>query len=253
MPPVPVTLHRGRRVLGNRGRARRSPRRPGRSRRRARAPRRSPRGGRGALPREERRSRGHDDRPRRSRRRRASRRAFDGRPSRRSAASTAIILRGRGDGRGRDPTSSRSRRTARSSRSSLHRRDRVARPRGGALPGDAAPARSSRSRRSRGSAGGARIPRTARRRPALTTFLESLRNRLTRLGVSVVTVKPGFIDDRHAPAARRSVFWVISAEECAELILAGADAPPPVVLRAEALGVRRVRHPQHSVVHLPAA
>jgi short-subunit dehydrogenase len=57
---------------------------------------------------------------------------------------------------------------------------------------------------------------------ALTSFLESLRNRLTRHGVSVVTVKPGFIDTDMLKGASRT-FWVISAEECARRILKGAD------------------------------
>jgi short-subunit dehydrogenase len=58
---------------------------------------------------------------------------------------------------------------------------------------------------------------------ALTAFLESLRNRLSRLGVSVVTVKPGFIGTDMLKNAAKT-FWVISPEECARRILAGADA-----------------------------
>lgn len=57
---------------------------------------------------------------------------------------------------------------------------------------------------------------------ALTSFLESLRNRLTRRGVSVVTVKPGFIDTDMLKAADKT-FWVISAQECARRIIEGAD------------------------------
>jgi short-subunit dehydrogenase len=57
----------------------------------------------------------------------------------------------------------------------------------------------------------------------VTTFLESLRNRLSCLGVSVVTVKPGFVQTDMLRSAKK-VFWVISPEQCAELILAGADA-----------------------------
>jgi short-subunit dehydrogenase len=56
----------------------------------------------------------------------------------------------------------------------------------------------------------------------LTTFLESLRNRLSAVGVSVVTVKPGFVATDMLKNAKK-VFWVIPAEKCAALILEGAD------------------------------
>jgi short-subunit dehydrogenase len=57
---------------------------------------------------------------------------------------------------------------------------------------------------------------------ALTTYLEALRNRLSRKGVSVVTVKPGFVGTDMLKAADK-VFWVISPEDCAARIIAGAD------------------------------
>ena len=50
----------------------------------------------------------------------------------------------------------------------------------------------------------------------LTTYLESLRNRLTRHGVHVLTVKPGFIDTPMLQTARpKKVFWVASPEQVA--------------------------------------
>jgi NAD(P)-dependent dehydrogenase (short-subunit alcohol dehydrogenase family) len=52
----------------------------------------------------------------------------------------------------------------------------------------------------------------------LDAFLESLRNRLSRYGVSVVTIKPGYIDTAMT-AGRPKLFWVISADECARRIL----------------------------------
>jgi short-subunit dehydrogenase len=49
---------------------------------------------------------------------------------------------------------------------------------------------------------------------ALSTFLESLRNRLTRKGVHVLTVKPGFVDTEMLKGAART-FWVIPPEQAA--------------------------------------
>jgi len=52
---------------------------------------------------------------------------------------------------------------------------------------------------------------------ALHTYLEALRNRLTRHGVHVLTVKPGFVRTdmlQHSPRT----FWVISPEEAAAAI-----------------------------------
>jgi short-subunit dehydrogenase len=48
----------------------------------------------------------------------------------------------------------------------------------------------------------------------LDTYLEALRNRLTRHGVTVTTIKPGFIDTELLKNAART-FWVISPEEAA--------------------------------------
>jgi NAD(P)-dependent dehydrogenase (short-subunit alcohol dehydrogenase family) len=56
---------------------------------------------------------------------------------------------------------------------------------------------------------------------ALTTFLESLRNRLSRYGINVVTIKPGFIDTEMTHG-KPGLFWLISAEEAAKQILHAA-------------------------------
>jgi len=49
---------------------------------------------------------------------------------------------------------------------------------------------------------------------ALTSYLEALRNRLTRFGVHVLTVKPGFVDTSLLAGAKKT-FWVIPAEQAA--------------------------------------
>jgi short-subunit dehydrogenase len=51
---------------------------------------------------------------------------------------------------------------------------------------------------------------------ALSTYLEALRNRLTRRGVAVLTVKPGFVDtDILKAAGAKRTFWVISPDQAA--------------------------------------
>lgn len=49
---------------------------------------------------------------------------------------------------------------------------------------------------------------------ALSSYLESLRNRLTRNGVHVLTVKPGFVNT-DLLAGAKGTFWVIPAEQAA--------------------------------------
>lgn len=52
---------------------------------------------------------------------------------------------------------------------------------------------------------------------ALSIFLESLRNRLSRRGVTVTTVKPGFVDTPLLANAEKTM-WVISTQEAASQI-----------------------------------
>jgi NAD(P)-dependent dehydrogenase (short-subunit alcohol dehydrogenase family) len=68
---------------------------------------------------------------------------------------------------------------------------------------------------------------------ALTTYLESLRNRVSRYGVNVVTIKPGFVDTQMT-RGMKGLFWLISADQAAETTLAVAhdDASPEVFVPA---------------------
>jgi len=56
----------------------------------------------------------------------------------------------------------------------------------------------------------------------LHTYLEALRNRLTRHGVGVTTIKPGFIATSMLDNTPKT-FWVISPEEAAQRIIRAAD------------------------------
>jgi NAD(P)-dependent dehydrogenase (short-subunit alcohol dehydrogenase family) len=49
-------------------------------------------------------------------------------------------------------------------------------------------------------------------------YLEALRNRLARLGVRVVTIKPGFVDTAMTHG-KEGLFWLISADRAAEITL----------------------------------
>lgn len=51
----------------------------------------------------------------------------------------------------------------------------------------------------------------------LNTYLEALRNRLARRGVTVTTIKPGFMDTKLLANAKKT-FWVISPEDAAAQI-----------------------------------
>jgi short-subunit dehydrogenase len=50
----------------------------------------------------------------------------------------------------------------------------------------------------------------------LTTYLEALRNRLTRRGVNVLTVKPGFMNTEMVKAAQGATPFLIAPEKAAE-------------------------------------
>ncbi len=57
---------------------------------------------------------------------------------------------------------------------------------------------------------------------ALATYLEALRNRLTRHGVQVTTIKPGFVDTAMLDGVE-GTFMVISPEKAADQILRAAE------------------------------
>jgi decaprenylphospho-beta-D-erythro-pentofuranosid-2-ulose 2-reductase len=79
---------------------------------------------------------------------------------------------------------------------------------------------------------------------ALNTYLEALRNRLTRHGVNVLTVRPGFVQTELLKNSPRT-FWVISPEQAADDIWQAIRARKQVVFtparwRLVALGLRHV-------------
>ena len=74
-----------------------------------------------------------------------------------------------------------------------------------------------------GDRGRVRSPAYNTSKAGLTTYLESLRNRLTRRGVHVLTVKPGFVSTdmiKHSPR----LFWVVTPEQVAADIAAALRA-----------------------------
>jgi short-subunit dehydrogenase len=58
---------------------------------------------------------------------------------------------------------------------------------------------------------------------ALNTYLEALRNRLSRKGILVLTIKPGFIDTAMTQGMK-GLFWLISANTAAKIIISATDS-----------------------------
>ncbi len=54
-----------------------------------------------------------------------------------------------------------------------------------------------------------------------TTYLEALRNRLSQYGVNVMTARPGFVDTAMTKGMD-GLFWLVSADRAAEIILGHA-------------------------------
>ena len=65
-----------------------------------------------------------------------------------------------------------------------------------------------------GDRGRVKNPAYTASKAALTTYLEALRNRLTRYGVNVLTVKPGFVQTDMTKGAEK-LFWLITPEKAA--------------------------------------
>lgn len=63
---------------------------------------------------------------------------------------------------------------------------------------------------------------------ALSIYLESLRNRLSQFGVTVTTIKPGFVDTVMLANAPKT-FWVISPTQAAKNIIEASEKGKQVV------------------------
>ncbi len=81
---------------------------------------------------------------------------------------------------------------------------------------------------------------------ALHTYLEALRNRLTRHGVAVLTVKPGFVNTDMIKASPRT-FMVISPEQAAEGIWKAIRARKQTVYVPAQWGLL-----MHIIKHIPS-
>ena len=80
-------------------------------------------------------------------------------------------------------------------------------------------------------------------------YLEALRNRVAKVGVKVVTIKPGFVDTAMT-RGKDGLFWVISADRAAEIILKKARRAGGDRLCAGPLAAGDDHHSIDSVVHL---
>jgi short-subunit dehydrogenase len=56
----------------------------------------------------------------------------------------------------------------------------------------------------------------------MNTYLEGLRNRLSRIGIQVLTAKPGFVDTVMTKGLQ-GLLWLISAEKAAQIIVNATD------------------------------
>jgi short-subunit dehydrogenase len=81
---------------------------------------------------------------------------------------------------------------------------------------------------------------------ALHTYLEALRNRLTRHGVNVLTIKPGFVATDMIKNSPKT-FWVISAEQAADAIWNALRARKQVVYVPAQWGLL-----MHIIKHIPS-
>lgn len=63
------------------------------------------------------------------------------------------------------------------------------------------------------------FPAYSTSKAALTAYFEALRNRVSRYGVNVVTVKSGYVDTAMTQGVK-GLFWLISADDAARRILA---------------------------------
>ena len=78
-----------------------------------------------------------------------------------------------------------------------------------------------------GDRGRAAFPGYHTSKGALSIYLESLRNRLSRRGVTVTTIKPGFVDTPLLANAEKTM-WVVSPQEAAQQIREAVEAKKQV-------------------------